>query len=79
MALDDFLVFRRKEVEHGLLDVLVEFVYDPEGVDAHAIVTGLLLDAGIVADVEPDDNRLAGSGAPHVRERDVARPRADDV
>ena len=47
MALDDLLVLRRQQIEHAVLDVVQEFVDDAEGIDPHAVVTGLLLDAGI--------------------------------
>ena len=79
MTLDDFLVLRRQKIEHRLLDVIEKFVDDAERVDAHAVVTGLLLDAGIVADVEADHDRLAGGCGLDVVERDVARAGGDDA
>ena len=79
MAEDNLLVLRRQQVEHRVLDMVDELVDDAEGVDAHAVMTGLLLDARVVSNVEADNDRLARRGGLDVGERDVARAHANDV
>ena len=78
MAEDDLLVLGRQKIEHAVLDVVEKFVDDSERIDLDAVVTSLTLNAGIVGNVESDDNRLAGGGSLHVGKRDVARAGTDD-
>ena len=56
MTEDDLLVFGRQKVEHAVPDMVEKLVNDAEGVDPDTVMTGLLLHAGIVADVKADDD-----------------------
>ena len=75
---NDFLVFGRKKIEHAVLDVIEKLVDDAEGVDLHAVMTSLALDARIVGNIKAHDNRLARSCRLDIRKRDITCASADN-
>src|SRR5262249_15431286 len=55
VARDDFLVLRRQQAHHGLLDVVEHLVNDLVGTDLDALFVRQLAGLAVGADVEADD------------------------